>query len=134
MAESIQRELDEYRASEEEVKRLKNVMVSHSGSTGRSVKSLKVVSWRTTVYSELCFHNVQGIDESNEGEMGEFLSDNTAKLTSAMRYCKSLKTRGWGYSPVFAIRDPCLKQGIQFTCLCLEQGTYSLDFQASPLE
>ena len=46
VAESIQRELDEYRASEEEVKRLKNVMVSHSGSTGRSVKSLKVVSWR----------------------------------------------------------------------------------------
>ena len=27
MAESIQKELDEYRASEEEVKRLKNVMV-----------------------------------------------------------------------------------------------------------
>ena len=29
MAESIQKELDEYRASEEEVKRLKNVMVGY---------------------------------------------------------------------------------------------------------
>ena len=29
VAESIQKELDEYRTSEEEVKRLKNVMVGH---------------------------------------------------------------------------------------------------------
>jgi len=29
VAESIQKELDEYRASEEEVKRLKNVMVGY---------------------------------------------------------------------------------------------------------
>ena len=51
---------------------------------------------------------------------------------------------GGGYSPIFAIRGcaagwgmvfrhPCLKQGIQFACLCLEQGIYSLDFQPSPL-
>ena len=31
-------------------------------------------------------------------------------------------------------RDSCLKQGIQFTCLCLEQGIYSLDFPPNPLE
>ena len=45
-----------------------------------------------------------------------------------------------GYSPIFAIcgcmvfRHPYLKQGIQFACLCLEQGIHSLDFQLSPLE
>ena len=57
-----------------------------------------------------------------------------------------LSPRGTGGTPLYLLygdvpldrvwffRDPCLKQSIQFACLCLEQGIYSLDFRASPLE
>lgn len=64
MAESIQKELDEYRASEEEVKRLKNVMVGYKVCILVSPEVNGILTWynqqgndkmRFWVASDQCF-------------------------------------------------------------------------------
>ncbi|OXB83907.1 UNVERIFIED_CONTAM: hypothetical protein H355_009391 [Colinus virginianus] len=63
VAESVQQELESYRAQEDEVKRLKSIMV-----------------W---LISCISFEDLQGIEGEDEGAIS-MLSDNTAKLTSAV--------------------------------------------------
>lgn len=57
MAESIQKELDEYRASEEEVKRLKNVMVGYKVCILVSPEVNGILTW----------YNQQGNDKMRFG-------------------------------------------------------------------
>lgn len=73
VAESVQEELDAYRAQEDEVKRLKSIMVR--GVDGAALFGFYILNlWR-----------LQGLEGEDEGAIS-MLSDNTAKLTSAVRY------------------------------------------------
>ncbi|MEQ2225416.1 Sec1 domain containing protein 1 [Ilyodon furcidens] len=73
VAESVQEELDAYRAQEDEVKRLKSIM----GLDGEDEGAISMLSDNTAKLTSA------GLDGEDEGAIS-MLSDNTAKLTSAV--------------------------------------------------
>ena len=104
VAESVQEELDTYRAQEDEVKRLKSIMVRRArGRRSRGQEQLNTpetteahatvplrcvcVCVCVCVCARVCVRVcvcAQGLEAEDEGAIS-MLSDNTAKLTSAVR-------------------------------------------------
>ena len=73
----------------------------------------------------LCFI-FQGIDESNEAEMGELLTDSTAKLSSAMR-CDSCNFLHGLFCVAGAVPVMISQRQIRCTCyrqMCAFNGTF----------
>ena len=88
VAESVQEELDTYRAQEDEVKRLKSIMVRRArGRRSRGQEQLntpETTEAHATVPLRCVCVCAQGLEGEDEGAIS-MLSDNTAKLTSAVR-------------------------------------------------
>lgn len=96
VAESVQEELDKYRTQEDEVKHLKSIMVGTQRSCFlRRHSSMNMDCFCIGCYTAGILFFLKGLEGEDEGAIS-MLSDNTAKLTSAVRWdnekCHSKKT------------------------------------------